>query len=157
MLKRRQVEPEFRIPELPDFAAARSRKVTCIDTNPAHVSQLQSRKLYTVSGTFSRLERIARVNSPTDIRLRDCEFEQHIKNTVKQKDIKNIVKQKARETRTNKPITKECNSQPRLCDAVELCQQATYTLSNNTNWKAGTYLPFVKEAKRRKLSCGVQN
>ena len=75
MLKRRQVEPEFRIPELPDFAAARSRKVTCIDTNPAHVSQLQSRKLYTVSGTFSRLERIARVNSPTDIRLRDCEFE----------------------------------------------------------------------------------
>jgi len=42
-------------------------------------------------------------------------------------------------------------------NASEICANATFISNQKTDWKVGKYLKFVKEAKRRGLSCGVGN
>ena len=42
-------------------------------------------------------------------------------------------------------------------NASEICANATFISNKKTDWKVGKYLKFVKEAKRRGLSCGVGN
>ena len=41
------------------------------------------------------------------------------------------------------------------CDAAYLCDAATYGLLGAKDWKRGSFIKFVDEAKRRGLSCGV--
>ena len=41
------------------------------------------------------------------------------------------------------------------CDAADLCDAATYGLIGAKDWKRGSFIKFVDEAKRRGLSCGV--
>ena len=52
---------------------------------------------------------------------------------------------------------KTCSQDVLNCTPAELCEAATFTVNKATEWKQGKYLPFVKEAKRRNISCGVNS
>lgn len=48
--------------------------------------------------------------------------------------------------------TRNCNTVPSLCNSIDLCVKATV----NKKWETRPeYLPYVKEAKRQNLACGV--
>lgn len=57
-------------------------------------------------------------------------------------------------TNTNKSMSL-CDLNPASCISEELCERATYTINRTTNWKVGAYKKYVKEAKQRGLSCGL--
>ena len=52
-------------------------------------------------------------------------------------------------------IDKTCSQDVLKCTPTELCEAATYKTNEITDWKVGAYKKYVKEAKRRNISCGV--
>ena len=52
---------------------------------------------------------------------------------------------------------KICSQDVLKCTPSELCDVATYTINKITEWKVGAYKKYVKEAKRRNISCGVKS
>jgi len=54
-------------------------------------------------------------------------------------------------------IDKTCSQDVLKCTPSELCDAATYTINKTTDWKVGAYKKYVKEAKRRNISCGVKS
>jgi hypothetical protein len=52
---------------------------------------------------------------------------------------------------------KTCSQDVLKCTPSELCDAATYTINKITEWKVGAYKKYVKEAKRRNISCGVKS
>ncbi len=43
-----------------------------------------------------------------------------------------------------------------VCTAVELCKFATFSIGKTINWESRSFFEeFVKEAKRKNISCGV--
>ena len=64
----------------------------------------------------------------------------------------------------SKPITKtgdqKCDENPLACSSTQLCQNATTYISKNNRkvWQTFTiWKPYVSEAKKRGLSCGVKS
>ncbi len=55
----------------------------------------------------------------------------------------------------NETAYQRCERNLNGCEASDLCEAATWGGSNGKKWKIGAYTKYVKEAKRRKLSCGV--
>ena len=55
-------------------------------------------------------------------------------------------------------VKKTCNDKPEVCPIIELCFMATAGSDNSKTWAIGSFAsPFVKEAKKRGLTCGVKN
>ena len=57
----------------------------------------------------------------------------------------------------NKSKEQSCDDNALLCLDYQLCRKATDTLSGNTIWLDNWYPTYVKEAKRRNLTCGVRD
>ena len=55
-------------------------------------------------------------------------------------------------------LTSPCDENPSACISEELCEKATYGVVGNKNWTTPqVFAEFVKEAKQRGLTCGVNS
>jgi len=64
-----------------------------------------------------------------------------------------VIKDPLNDQVTNTELS--CDADPKVCNDKNLCEKATYEILGTRNWKLGSYVIFVNEAKTRDLSCGV--